>query len=98
MPTKAELEAELAALKQELAERAQKAAEETAPKAGRILGEGPAALAEMLKSHGIDPTELDLERLWPQLSADFGTVFRTHPALTAVTVFALGFLLGRASK
>ena len=98
MPTKAELEAELEALKQELAERAQKAADETAPKAGRILGEGPAALAEMLKSHGIDPAELDLERFWPQLSDDFGNVLRNHPALTAITVFALGFLLGRASK
>lgn len=94
MPTKAELEAELAELKRKLADGAETVtdAEES------VLGDGPAALAEMLKSHGLDPGDLDLDRLWRQITEDFGDMQRKHPALTAITVFALGFLLGRMSR
>jgi hypothetical protein len=103
MPTKAELEAELEALKQELAARAKEAARTASDfgdkTAGKDLpGGGPAALADLLKSHGIDVGELDLDQLWKQLSGDVGSILKNHPALGAITVFTLGFLLGRASR
>ncbi len=112
MVTKAELEAELAELKRELAEReaTEAAAEADAPQ-DRTEPAGPdektapdpveqmrEALAEALKSHGVDPADLDLDGLWKQLSDEIADLARQRPALTAVTAFALGFILGRVSK
>lgn len=112
MVTKAELEAELAELKRELAEReAQEAsARQDAPQerteqtetdektAAASVDQMREALTEALKSHGVDPADLDLDGLWKQLSDEIADLARQRPALTAVTAFALGFILGRVSK
>lgn len=110
MKTKAELEAELEALKAELAHQKntrttgpQDAAgsseqADSKPEPGPEPGSEKAALADFLKSQGIDTGELDLEKLWRQLSDEMGGFARERPALAAVAVFALGFVLGRISK
>ncbi|MFV0515451.1 MAG: hypothetical protein ACK5MY_17710 [Jhaorihella sp.] len=105
MVTKAELEQELAALKEELAATRKKSAEAAAQTAEAAVDtgaeaakEGKAALAGFLQSYGIDTRELDIEGLWRQLSGEIGDFSRRQPALAAIAVFGLGFLLGRMAR
>ena len=97
MVTKAELEQELAALREELAAQQKLTAEATA-QAAEAASDGKAALAGFLQSHGIDTGDLDIEDLWRQLSGESGDFTRRQPALAAIAVFALGFLLGRMAR
>lgn len=102
MVTKAELEAELAELKREMAAREatqasredakEAAASDTAPDSMRD------ALSRALQSHGIDPSDLDLDGLWQQISGEAEDLMQKRPALAAIAIFALGFILGRVSK
>lgn len=95
MATKAELEAELAHLRQRLKE-------ETAGKAAAAAAEeAPAAatagvLDGLLDTHAVQGE--DLEKLWDQLMQELNDLPERKPLLTAGVAFALGFLLGRASK
>ena len=118
MVTKAELEAELAELRRELAERDRAAADseaaagadtDTATDSGAgapdpagaadvAAGRMREALDEVLRAHGVDPAALDLDRLWEQLAGEIGDLSRQRPALTAIALFSLGFILGRMSK
>lgn len=105
MVTKAELEQELAELREELAaqqkltaEAAAQAAEAAADATAEAASDGKAALAGFLQSHGIDTGDLDIEDLWRQLSGEIGDFTRRQPALAAIAVFALGFLLGRMAR
>lgn len=103
MVTKAELEAQLAELKRERAEReraAGKGAERdpAATGADDTAAGMKAALEEALRAHGIDTDDLDLDKLWQQVSEEAGALARERPALTAIAIFALGFVLGRMSK
>lgn len=103
MVTKAELAAELAALKEELSARktaaaAQETTRESAETETGAAEGGKAALAEFLKSHGIDEDSLDIDALWQRLSDEIGAVAGKQPVLTGIAIFALGFMLGRASK
>ncbi len=112
MVTKAELEAELELLRRELAEAREKAPGPRAPapdapeEAGaRDMDEGDGeeaartpeqAIAEILKAHGLDAADLD--GLAGQLADELGELMGKRPALTAISIFALGFVLGRLSK
>lgn len=96
MATKAELEAELAALKDKLAETVA----EQKPAAPETSQPPLSFDADTLKSKlieaGLDTD--DIEAVWDQLSAEVGTLQQKNPMLTLVGVFALGFMLGRLSK
>ncbi len=89
MATKAELEAELSKLREQLAEKVEAAADSDIAKA-------PGAFADMLKSQGVSSEEI--AALWERLSGELGNLPRNRPLLTAAGAFAFGFLLGRASK
>lgn len=109
MATKAELEAELEALRKELAKRDQitQPLGEAAGKAGAALrdtgaalrdkgADGAAALADLLREHGLDPSEA--EAIWNSLSQDLTRQARDNPLLTALLAFGLGFLAGRITR
>ena len=88
MATKAELEAELATLTKRLAEGAEAAAQGAA--------RAPSELSDMLKAHGIRGE--DVTAALDKLSAEISNLPRTRPLLTVAGAFALGFILGRASR
>ncbi len=94
MPTKAELEAEVAELKKQLADIA---GSETGPDTGDDAGPSlPKALAEQLCAQGID---LDgIEDIWPRLTHELTELQRDKPIVTLLAVFALGVLAGRVTK
>ncbi|MEX0348601.1 MAG: hypothetical protein AB3N15_04180 [Paracoccaceae bacterium] len=94
MATKAELEAELAALKAQLADRS----ETTEPKteAEPEVGEVRSSFDKMLAGHGIESSELDA--LWAQFSKELGDFPTQKPLLTTIAAFGLGFTLGRITK
>lgn len=89
MATKAELEAELAQLTKKLAEGAEAVAQGAAARA-------PSELSDMLKAHGIRGE--DVTAALDKLSAEISNLPRTRPLLTVAGAFALGFILGRASR
>lgn len=97
MATKAELEAELRALKASLASqektpgRAPEPEPTPAPEAS-----ARASLEEMLGAHGIAPE--DITTLWDQFTEEFGDLPHQKPLLTAIAAFGLGFVLGRMSR
>ena len=99
MATKAELETELAALRSIIAEQS-KALEDDAR---HIPEEAPepevsakSALEDVLTEHGIETDELGA--LWTQLSEELEGLTKNKPLVTALAAFALGFVLGRATK
>lgn len=94
MATKAELEAELAALKAQLA--ATPAAAEPTGEAEPVPGEMRSSFDKMLAGHGIDSSELDA--LWAQFSKELGDFPTQKPLLTTIAAFGLGFALGRITK
>lgn len=101
MTTKAELEAELSHLKEQMRQRDASApppvndAEPTAATA--TDGTGPlSGLTDVLKTHGFGPD--DLESIWADINAELDDFTTKKPKLTAVGAFGLGFVLGRMSK
>lgn len=96
MATKAQLEAELATLKQQLEDR--ETVHETPAKAD-VEPDNPdeqSAFSGLLKEHGFEGHEIDA--LWEQFSTELGDFPEKKPLLTAVAAFGLGFVLGRMSK
>lgn len=101
MATKAELEAELAELRQQMdevpdareadADKGQEA--QTDPESN---GSGHPALDRILRDHGISPEEI--RGLMDQFNEELGHLPQNKPLLTALGAFALGFVLGRMSK
>ena len=89
MATKAELEVELALLRKKLAEGAEAVAEGVSARA-------PSELADMLKTHGSRGE--DVTAALDKLSVEIANLPRTRPLLTVAGAFALGFILGRASR
>lgn len=103
MATKAELTAELADLRAQMAARDKTGADDTGqPAPGATPDAGPDEApstgdwADMLKSQGLDPT--DAQALLAQLSDELGELPQNKPLLTAIAAFGLGFALGRMSK
>jgi ElaB/YqjD/DUF883 family membrane-anchored ribosome-binding protein len=102
MATKAQLEAELAALRAKLAEsQAAKAtaSQDAARKAADKQGSAPAdadTVTSILEDHDIRPEEL--EDVWHQFVAELEEFPQRKPLLTAAAAFALGFILGRATR
>ncbi|WP_146345303.1 hypothetical protein [Falsiphaeobacter marinintestinus] len=88
MPTKAELEDELKALKEDRA-RDQKDQDDQDPPEKQTL-------ADMLSSHGVDKDQIDA--LWSQFSEELGHLPERKPLMTVVAAFGLGFIIGRMSK
>ena len=96
MATKAQLEAELAALKAQLADAAAKPEPEPEPEAEPTQSDEQNAFAALLRDHGVDTK--DIEALWAQFSTELSDMPEQKPLLTAVAAFGLGFALGRMSK
>ncbi|MBJ6370539.1 hypothetical protein [Sedimentitalea arenosa] len=89
MATKAELEAELAELRKQIADRDAKdaaAKPQTAPQA---------TLTDYLESYGLDQQEI--EALLEQIGTELGNLPKTKPLLTLLGAFGVGVLLGRLS-
>jgi len=94
MATKAELAAELALLRQQLAERDTAPVPEPEPEP-----DDPTTapdLAKTLADHGLDIS--DPAELLKQLTKELEGLAQDKPLLTAATAFGLGFALGRMSK
>ena len=91
MATKAQLEAEVAELKRQLAEQQthREAAKPEDSDAAEDAG-GPGVLEEL----GIQGD--DMQALWEQFSEELGGFPERKPLLMMIGVFAVGFLLGRA--
>ena len=105
MATKAELEAELAALKAEVETLAKDRSSAPRSESERGVedaheGETPpdhaAALHKLLHECGIDHDEI--EGLWEQFLAELEDLQQNKPVFLALGAFALGFVLGRSSK
>ena len=103
MATKAELEAELAVLKQKLADRPEplEASDNAADSSDEAVSgersrEKSTAIEKILEDHGFQSS--DLEDLLTQLSDELGGFPQNKPVLTALGAFALGFILGRMTK
>lgn len=92
MPTKAELEAELAELRAELEEATRTRGDKLRDKAA-ASAEG---LRDMLKESGIDTASLD--QMGPQLLDELGRLQKERPLVTLIGAFALGFVAGRALR
>lgn len=90
MATKAELEAELAELRRQLAER-DRATEEHPPDVAT-----PEEAAQTA-----DDTELDSEdwdALFKEIVEEFESLPQKRPLLVAAGIFAFGWLIGRSSR
>lgn len=104
MATKAELEAELALLKKEIAERdklrgpSNKTARNSEPvsDARKVDEVFQPMLDDALKRFGLEKG--DLEDLWAKLSEELNHLPQKKPVLTLALVFGLGFVAGRMSK
>ncbi|MBO9449753.1 hypothetical protein J7426_05765 [Tropicibacter sp. R16_0] len=96
MATKAQLEAELAALKSQLAASNAKPAPEPEPDPEPEQNDEQSAFTALLKEHGVDTHDIDA--LWAQFSSELSDLPEKKPLLTAVAAFGLGFALGRMSK
>lgn len=97
MATKAQLQIELAELRQQMASRQKGPDPAVTPDKKSTANIDPRAqFAELLTSHGIDADEI--ERLWKQFSQELGDLSREKPLLTAAGSFGIGFVLGRMSK
>lgn len=94
MATKAQLEAELAALKSQLAKA--EPTPEPEPVTEPEQADGQSSFSALLREHGVS-TE-DIDALWKQFSAELSDMPEKKPLVTAVAAFGLGFALGRLSK
>ena len=90
MATKAELEAELAALRAELAQKDAPANDVGPPEEEADSWRG------ILKDHGFDPD--DLGGAAQELMNELKTLQQDKPMLVLAAAFVLGVLLGRSSR
>jgi len=99
MATKAELEAELAALKSEMAQQKEEPASKTQTDSpSEISPEDPEinGLHQLLTEHGID-TE-NIESLGAKLSEELVALQKDKPLVVLIAAFALGCIVGRTFK
>ena len=95
MTTKAELEAELAALKKELRERDARAERDTSSSGhenATSSGKGK-AFSDWMADHGVAPE--DAEAALRHLGDELAELHEKSPILTTVAIFGAGVLLGR---
>lgn len=100
MATKAELEAELAALKHQMDEQTASTSQ-TAPPDGAPPEDAPAPMAEGDQdlSATLDALKAgDVAGLAGQIEHELKDLSLNKPVMTALGAFALGFVVGRASK
>jgi hypothetical protein len=99
MATKAELESELADLKQEMRQRSEEIKKDE-PAEGTSKSEPASSdksdLQQLLVGHGVDAETV--EALGENLLDEFKTLQKDKPLVVLVAAFALGLLVGRASK
>ncbi len=96
MVTKAELEAELADLREKLKEREDhEELSVTAPQSNRSA-EDKSDLSKELLDFGSNGESV--EEIFRQLCHELDDLHKQKPVLTVAAAFALGFLLGRSSK
>lgn len=93
MATKAELEAELASLKEKLAERA---SEPPASADSSPVSQTGAKIKETLQDYGIETD--DLGDIGETLTQSLTDLQKNQPLIALALAFALGFVAGRASK
>lgn len=98
MATKAELEKELAALKQELAKsrEAPEANGTSLPKNNDRSDDNANGLKKLLADHGVDADSI--ESLSETLLDELKSLQKEKPLTLALAAFALGLVVGRASK
>lgn len=99
MATKAELEAEVALLRETneaLKAQAKKTSPPEDPPSPSKDTDLSTHLTEALKEHGIDTA--DLEALGNQLADEVTKLQKDHPLATLLGVFVAGCLVGRALK
>jgi hypothetical protein len=107
MTTKAELQAELDLLRAKMAEfdemkeavkadRKEETETEPADRARAAISDAASELERILAPYGVSVSEIEAlaERFWNELD----TIPRQKPLLTAIGIFALGFLLGRMTR
>jgi hypothetical protein len=99
MATKAELESELADLKQEMRQRGEETKKDEPPQ-GSSKSEPASSeksdLQQLLLSHGVDAETV--EALGENLLDEIKTLQKEKPLVVLVAAFALGLLVGRASN
>ncbi len=99
MATKAELEAEVASLRQkneDLRSAAAQSSEAEDPQVVSSDADLSKQLSNSLKEHGIDTS--DLEALGKQLASQVAEAQKEYPLATLVGAFVVGFVVGRALK
>ncbi len=98
MATKAELEKELAALKQELAKSrdTSEAKGTSATKKDDTSDDNANGLKKLLADHGVDAD--NIESLSETLLDELKSLQKEKPLTLALAAFALGLVVGRASK
>lgn len=99
MATQAELEAEVALLREKneaLKAQAKQSAPPEEPPSSSSDSDLPKQLTDALKEHGIDAS--DLEALGNQLADEVIRLHKEHPLATLLGVFVLGCVVGRASR
>ncbi|WP_170470019.1 hypothetical protein [Ruegeria arenilitoris] len=99
MATKAELEAEVAQLRQQNeALKTQKEISAESDKTPELSDNFhlPTELSDALKKHGVDAA--DVEAMGNQLVDEMITLHKEHPLVTLLGVFAVGCIVGRAFK
>ncbi len=99
MATKAELEAELALLREQneaLKSKVEDRSEDPDASAGSSDMHLPTPLQELLAKQGIDSS--DLEAMANQLVDELAALHREHPMATLLGVFVLGCIVGRAFR
>lgn len=99
MATKAELEAELALLRQQ--NEAAKTQKEITAESDETPGPSdsshlPTGLSNALREHGIDAA--DAEAIGKQLVDEMIKLHKEHPLVTLLGVFAVGCIVGRAFR
>jgi len=95
MATKAQLEAELANLKAQMAQTRPEPEPRSEPEEPPVT-DAQGAFSALLEDHGIDTSDIDA--LWRQFSDELKDLPEQKPLVTAVAAFGLGFALGRLSK
>ena len=99
MATKAELESELADLKQEMRQRGEETKKDEPPHGSskrEPASSDKSDLHQILVGHGVDAETV--EALGENLLDEIKTLQKEKPLVVLVAAFALGLLVGRASK
>lgn len=99
MATKAELEAELALLREQnetLRRQSDQRSEDKAESEDTAKNHFPAKLQDILDEHGIDSSSV--EAMGGQLNAELVKFQRDQPLLALLGAFAIGCVVGRALR